>query len=205
MVTRDPWERRVADIAELLAWSTFEKPPTLGSTRLVCVDGRAGSGKTSLGRALCKAASDLGSARLLHMDDMYEGWAGLGPELMGRINALLIAPLREDRPGRYQRFDWDRERFAEWHVVDPVDTQVLEGVGSAGSSYDDAITTLVWVEAPRALRLERGRLRDGEAVLPKWLRWMDDEDALFARERTRQRADVVVDGTGDAERAVVFE
>jgi hypothetical protein len=37
------------------------------------------------------------------------------------------------------------------------------------------------------------------------MRWMDDEDALFARERTRQRADVVVDGTGESDRAVVFE
>ena len=69
-MSRTAWERKVADIADLLAWSTFEKPPTLGSTRLVCVDGRAGSGKTTLGRALAEAASVLGSARLRHMEDM---------------------------------------------------------------------------------------------------------------------------------------
>ena len=204
-MSRTAWERKVADIADLLAWSTFEKPPTLGSTRLVCVDGRAGSGKTTLGRALADAASELGSARLLHMDDMYEGWSGLGGDLLARIDRDLIGPLRENRPGRYRRYDWERARFAEEHTVHPVDTLVLEGVGSAGASYDDAITTLVWVEAPRDLRIERGRLRDGDAVLSNWLRWMDDEDALFARERTRSRADVVVDGTGEADRAVVFE
>ena len=200
-----PWERRVNDIAELLAWMTFEKQPTLGSTRLLCVDGRAGSGKTTLGRALLAAASELGSARLLHMDDMYEGWSGLGSDLTAPIASDLLGPLRGDRPGRYRRYDWDSERFAEGHTVDPVDTLVLEGVGSGASGYDDAITTLVWVEAPRELRIERGIARDGEAVLPKWLTWMDDEDALFARERTRQRATVVVDGTGEADRTVVFE
>jgi len=197
--------RRVADIAELLAWFTFEKRPTLGETRLLCVDGRAGSGKTTLGRALLTASSELGSARLLHMDDMYEGWSGLGSDLSARIASDLLGPMREDRPGRYRRYDWALERFAEWHSVEPVDTLVLEGVGSGARAYDDAITTLVWVEAPRALRTERGIARDGDAVLQKWLTWMDDEDALFARERTRQRATVVVDGTGEAEHTVVFE
>ena len=199
------WERRVSDIAELLAWMTFEHPPTLGQTRLLCVDGRAGSGKTTLGHALRAAAADLGTARLLHMDDLYEGWSGLGPELTARIAGDLLAPLAEDRPGRYQRYDWHQERFAEWHTVDPVDTLVLEGVGSGAAAYDEAITTLVWVDAPRELRVQRGVTRDGPEVLPRWLAWMDDEDALFARERTRQRATVVVDGTGEADRTVVFE
>ena len=88
--------------------------------------------------------------------------------------------------------------------MEPVDLLVVEGVGSADSSYDDAITSLVWVEAPRELRVARGVGRDGEAVLPQWLRWMEDEDALFARERTRAQADAVVDGTGESDRAVVF-
>ncbi len=200
-----PWDRRVTDIAELLAWSTFEKQPTLGSTRLICVDGRAGSGKTTLGRALRDAAGELGTSRLLHMDDMYEGWSGLGTELTARIDTDLLAPLREDRPGRYRRYDWHQGRFAEWHTVQPVATLVLEGVGSGAAVYDDAITALVWVEAPHDMRVARGIARDGEAVLPKWLQWMHDEDALFARERTRRRADVVVDGTGEGDRAVVFE
>ena len=43
-----------------------------------------------------------------------------------------------------------------------MDLLVVEGVGSADSSYDDAITSLVWVEAPRELRVARGVGRDGE-------------------------------------------
>jgi hypothetical protein len=33
---------------------------------------------------------------------------------------------------------------------------------------------------------------------------MQDEDALFVREHTRDRADLVVDGTGEADDAVVL-
>ena len=54
---------------------------------------------------------------------------------------------------------------------------------------------LVWVEAPYDVRLRRGLERDGDAFAPHWEQWAADEAALFARERTRERADVVVDGT----------
>lgn len=196
-------DRRVRDIAELLAWTTYGRQPTLGPCRLVCVDGPAGSGKTTLGRAIAKEAAQLGTSRLLHMDNMYEGWDGLSA-VSARVARDLVAPLAAGRAGRYHRYDWHRGEFAEWRTVEPVDVLVLEGVGSGASSYDELITTLVWVEAPEALRIERGISRDGEAVRPKWVAWMEAEELLFARERTRQRADVLVDGTGDADQAVVF-
>lgn len=199
------WERRVADVAELLSWMTFEQQPTLGSSRLLCVDGRAGSGKTTLGRAVNRAASEVGTSRLIQMDDLYEGWSGLGNDLTARIDSELLGPLREDRPGRYRRYDWEREQFAEWHTVEPADILVIEGVGSGASAYHKSITTLVWVEAPRELRIKRGIARDGDEVLDKWLIWMADEDVLFARERTRERAGVLVDGTGESDSAVVLQ
>ena len=197
------WARRVTDVAELLAWSAANQAPTLGSTRLVCVDGHAGSGKSTLGRALLDAAHEFGTARLLHVDDLLEGWTGLA-SLSERVERDLVGPLRRGEPGRYQRYDWEHGRFAEWHTVDPVDTLVLEGVGSGAAAYADAVTLLVWVEAPRDLRLRRGMARDGEAMRPQWLAWMEDEQALFSRERTRARADAIVDGTGEGDRALMF-
>ncbi len=57
------------------------------------------------------------------------------------------------------------------------------------------MTCLVWVEAPSVVRLERGVARDGEHMRSHWLTWAEQEEAMFERERTRERADVVVDGT----------
>ena len=189
------WEDRAAQVAEQLVGGVLAKQPTLGSTRLVCVDGRAGAGKTTLGEALHAIAVSAGTTRLLHMDDMYAGWSGLD-DVSGAVERDLIGPLREDRQGGYRRYDWHRGRFAEWCPVDPVDVLILEGVGSGSTSYASCITALVWVEAPRAVRLQRGIERDGQAVLPRWLAWMQDEDGLFERERTEARSDVVVDSTG---------
>ena len=197
------WRARVAAIASELTALAHQHQSALGSSRLVCIDGRAGAGKTTLGAALREAGSTCGSVRLLHMDDMYEGWNGLG-EVSARIGRELVEPLRNDEAGRYQRYDWHLGRFAEWHSVEPVDLLVLEGVGSGARSYAGSVTALVWVEATRELRVARGIERDGRAVLPRWLAWMDDEDVLFEREDTRARADVVVDGTGTDPEAMVF-
>jgi uridine kinase len=195
--------RRLADVAELLVWLACRRPPSLGSGRLICVDGPSGSGKSTLGAALLHAAAPQGSTRLLHTDDMLDGWSGL-PSLPGTIADDLIAPLGAGRPGSYRRYDWHAARFAETHEVKPVDLLIIEGVGSAGVRYADATTLLVWMEAPADVCLERGVARDGEAMRARLQQWRRDEADLFRRERTADRADVLVDGTGAADEAVVL-
>ena len=55
---------------------------------------------------------------------------------------------------------------------------------------------LVWVEADDDLRFRRGLERDGCGDRGAMAQFMADEVAVFAEHRTRERADVVVDGTG---------
>lgn len=199
----EPWQRRLVDVAEVVLWVAGNRQPTLGDTRLVCVDGRTGAGKSSLGETVHEAASTIGSSALVHLDDLLDGWRGLD-KVSHTLERDVLVPLRAGRPGRYRRYDWVRGEYAEEHVVDPVDLLVVEGVGSGATSYSSWITTLVWVDAPADLGLARSVARDGEALRPQLLQWMRDEDALLARERTRDRADVIVDGTGEAEDAVVL-
>ena len=166
------------------------RPATLGSGRLVGVDGPAGTGKTTLARQL----ADLSGAQIVRMDDLYPGWDGLfevDREVLG-----LLQPLSEDRPGSYRRFDWVADEYAESHVVEPTPLLLLEGVGAGNRAWRELVTTLVWVEAPDDVRLARGLERDGESYRDHWLRWMEDEARLFAREGTRAAAHLVFD-TGD--------
>ena len=183
--------------------SALAQPPTLGAGRLVCVDGPAGSGKTTLAGALDRGFRDTlraagGPAHVLtvHMDDVYDGWAGLAAG-MATFASSVVTPLRTGEPGRYRRYDWHRAAFVEECIVEPCDVLIVEGVGAAGTDrggYHDAITVLVWVDTPSDERLARGLARDGEQLRAHWLAWRAQEDAMFARERTRERADVVVGG-----------
>lgn len=162
-------------------------PPTLGSGRLVCIDGLAGAGKTTLAAAIARLRPD---SVVLATDEMLEGWRGL-PGLGASIEALL-RPLAEGRAGRWRRWDWYADRWAEWREVSPVPLLVLEGVGSAAAAYADLVTTVVWVEADRDLRLRRGLARDGGSMREHWTTWLEDEADLHAEERAQDRADLVL-------------
>lgn len=175
-----------------LAESVRTATPRLGRIRLVVVDGPAGSGKTTF---VGRLAAELGDAPVVHMDDLYEGWSGLSDGVWHRLESQLLAPLRSGRPGEYQVYDWDAGRFAEWVTVPVSDVVVLEGVGAAARQVDPWASRRVWVEVGEALRMDRGVVRDGEALRHEWVLWAARESAHFAADATRERADVVVDGS----------
>jgi uridine kinase len=165
------------------------RPPTLGEGRLLCVDGPAGSGKTTLASEIAALA---GGAAVVHVDDLLEGWGGLAR--VDQQLETLLRPLALGFSGSYRRWDWPGNAWAETILVPPARLLVLEGVGSGASAHADLTTVLAWVEVPFELRMARGLQRDGEAVAENWQQWAADEQALFARERTRERADLVLDG-----------
>ncbi len=185
-----------ADVADLVR-RVGAAPPRLGAVRLVVVDGPAGSGKTTLAGLLAAALDD---APVVHMDDLYEGWTGLGRDVWARLREQVLDPLARGHAARYQRFDWDQDRFDDWVDVPRHDVLVVEGVGAAAAPVDQLSSLRVWVEVDRDLRLDRGLARDGARMSAHWLSWSALEDAHFAEDGTRGRADVVIDGTLPASR-----
>lgn len=171
-----------AEVCALVA----SRPPTLGAGRLLCIDGPAGSGKTTLAAAVAARTG----APVLRMDDLYPGWDGL---LTVDAHVLdILGPLSENRPGRYRRYDWLVGAYAEEHTVVPAPLLVLEGVGSGKQAWASWTTVTAWVETDDATRLARGLARDGEEFRDHWLAWMADEARVFAAEGTRERADLVL-------------
>jgi energy-coupling factor transporter ATP-binding protein EcfA2 len=176
-----------SDAATDLLALALTRPPTLGTGRLVCIDGPAGSGKTTLAAELAALAPE---GTVIHTDDLLEGWAGL-PGLAASVEALL-APLAEGRPGRWRRWDWHSSAWAETREVPPAGLLILDGVGSWSPAIAPRVTALAWVEAAYDVRMARGLARDGEAFAPHWDGWAADEAALFAATRARDRADLVL-------------
>ena len=179
----------VAAAARVVVDLASSRPATSG-VRVVCVDGPAGSGKTTLAAEL----AELTGAQVVHMDDLMEGWGGFGGT--GEQLTTIVRPLPEGRAGSYRHYNWHLDRFDREVVVPVVPWLVIEGVGSGNPVIADHVTLLVWVEADDELRLARGLDRDGSEMESLWRQFMADERAMFTEHRTRERADVVVDGTG---------
>ena len=132
-------------------------------------------------------------AQVLHTDD-FASWEN-PLDWWCRLEDEVLRPVSADRIGRYQRYDWNLRALAEWHTVTPGGVLILEGVSSARAAVRERLSLSVWVETPRDIRLARGLARDGDDAEALWEQWMNEEDAHFARDRTREHADVIVSGT----------
>jgi uridine kinase len=180
-----------SDVADLVLGVASARPATLGRGRLVCIDGPAGSGKTTLAAALAERTG----ATVVNTDDLMQGWGGF--ETVTRQLTAIVTALADGRPGGYYRYVWGEGRFDDTLVtVTPGPWLVVEGVGSGEPEIAAHVTALVWVEVDDELRLARGLERDGAHQEPEWRTFMPVEREIFARDRTYERADVLVDGTG---------
>ena len=162
-----------------------------GPVRLVAVDGPAGSGKSTEAARLSRR---LGRAPVIDLDDFFawrdlEGW-------WPRFEAEVADPLLAGRPAAWGVRDWrgdpDGSSTRGVRTAPPWPVVVLDGVSSSRAAIAPRLALRVWVEAPREERLRRGLARDGEAEREHWLAWQAMEDAFFAADATRERADVVV-------------
>jgi uridine kinase len=186
------WTMQLSDLVERV----LNAAPTLGSSRLLCIDGPSGAGKTTLARHLRQVVRSTGSdpVTVVHMDALYDGWGGLADAAAVKVPEWLLTPLSQGHAGRYRRYDWHRGSYAEWHEVVPGGLVVLEGCGSAARPADAFATLRVWVETDADVRLRRGLERSGDEVLPYLQAWKVSEEAHFAADHTRARADLIVLG-----------
>lgn len=181
--------------------------------RIIGIDGPSGSGKTTLAddvrACLAGSRSDTrrttpvglagprsapaptGRVQVVHMDDIYPGWDGLH-EAVELVTRWVLEPLSHGEAGRFRRWDWAANTRAEEVVVTPQGWVIVEGVGSGSGPCREFLSALVWVEAGAEVRMARGIERDGESYRPHWQRWARQESELFAREETRQHADLVI-------------
>jgi uridine kinase len=156
-------------------------------TRWVGVDGKGATGKTTLA---ARIAAALPGSVVVHIDDFarpdVQGWE------QDRFVRQVLQPLLAGRPGRYQRWDFDRNVGAEWHNVPVGVPVVVEGVSATDVRLGIPWDFTIWVEVPYEVRLARAIQRDGPERLDRWLTdWMPSEDAYEAAQRPQDRVDLV--------------
>ena len=175
---------RFADLADRVRAA----PPLLGDTRLVCVDGPAGSGKATFADRL---AAEL-AAPVVHLDDLYAGWTLDG--ITGRLTDQVLAPVAAGQDAVFAAYDWHAGAFTVPTTVPARAHLVVEGCGAAARSIDHLVTLRVWVQAPPEVCARRWAERGGAAMTAFQPEWARAEAVVFAREDTRARADLLVDG-----------
>jgi hypothetical protein len=179
------------DVAARISAEVTRREPVNG-IRIVGVDGRSGAGKSHLAAQL----ANLLGAPIVEIDDFvsWDHFADWWP----RFDEQVLTPLLAGRDAHFQARDWSDwygSTLGGWKTQPWTPTVILEGVTCTRLETVGRLAYAVWVEAPTDLRVARGMARDsnfpGKEQL--WERWMGEEDAFFAADGTRERADVVVD------------
>jgi uridine kinase len=177
-----------------LAAAIVGGPARLGPVRAVAVDGPSGAGKTTFAQRLAGALAGAGArVAVVHTDDLLDGWDDQF-DFWTRLDAGVLAPLRDGRPGRYPVYDWVRGRFDGSREVPVPAVLIIEGGTAARAAVRPELTASVFVSAPAELRLSRALTRDGAAVREPLRRWMAAEDRHFAADGTRDWVDHRIDG-----------
>jgi uridine kinase len=156
-------------------------------TRWIGVDGKGASGKTGLA---ARIAAALPGAVVVPIDDFAR------PDLRGwdrdRFVREVLQPLLAGRPGRYQRWDFNRNIGAEWHTVPTGVPVVVEGVSATDMRLGVPWDFTIWVEVPYEIRLAKALERDSPQMMERWLTdWMPSEEAYEQEQRPQDRVDLV--------------
>jgi uridine kinase len=181
--------------------------PSVGPARLVAVDGRAGSGKTSFAERLAGAVRSASApVAILHTDDLSShtdlfGWV---PTLVSDV----LEPLRAGRPGVHSVYNWVTRRADTRAEVPLVKVLVLEGVGAGRRELTDYLAYTIWVETSLSAAVARGLQRDitehGQGMRHQlaafWTEWVRAEAIFLGDQRPWERADLLVDGNSSLRR-----
>lgn len=167
---------------------------------VVAIDGRSGTGKSTLAGAL---ADRLG-ARVIEGDDFYAGGTGIeGDPPQSRAARCIdwqsqrrvLSALRTGQAASYRAFDWDAfdgSLAPVATVVAPARILILEGAYSARPELRDLLDLTILATVPQPVREARLVRREGE-IGPWERQWHEAEDWYFAHAAPEAGFDLVLD------------
>ena len=169
-------------------------PPACGATRVIAIDGPAGSGKTTLSFALEAALSQF-TVVTIHMDALYQGWDdALTTTLTRNLENQILKPISLEKRAEYRVFDWFQMKPGITVSFDPPQYLILEGVGSAQAVVRKYANYLIWIDVATELGLKRVLARDGNEIEAQMRKWQLLELDFFERDKTRECANLRIDG-----------
>ena len=175
------------ELAELTA-RIAELPPLAGQTRVIAVDGPVGSGKTTLAAQLGERLDD---SLVLNTDQLYPGWDGLEDGAQRLVDDVLL-PLSAGLAATVRPWDWSSGSEGVPRELPACATLIVDGAGCGSRAAAEFVSMIIWLDAEPELRQQRALERDGEMFAPHWESWAEQEQALFEREQTRERADLII-------------
>jgi uridine kinase len=159
-------------------------------TPIILIDGRAGSGKTTLAAELQQRLFSEGETlpRIIHMDDLYPGWDGLAAGVE-YLNRQVLRVLERGETASWQTYNWQSGQRDEWKEFSGGTPLIVEGVGALNTFAAERAQLKIWLEVDEDVRHERWTARDGHKFDDFWAPWAAQELDFYAANRSPELAD----------------
>ena len=161
-------------------------------TPIVLIDGRAGSGKSTFAEQLQQQLFRVGESapRVIHMDNIFEGWEGLslGSDYLVRF---ILNPLARKETASWQDWSWVKNQRSSWREFSGGTPLIVEGCGSLTERSKEHAFLSLWLEASEETR--RKRWIERERHLDKFDFWAAQELDFYAREKSKSLADLIIE------------
>lgn len=195
------------DLAKVMA--AIDALRSLGLPVIVAIDGKSGSGKSTIGLELARRSG----GAYIDQDDFYSGgeieqWSLLEASDRWdrcidwrRVRSELLEPLRNGIPASYIPFDWDVMAMGEGAPIEIAlaEVVILDGTYASRHELQDLIDLSVLVILDEDTRRNRVKERDGADWSEEWFRvWNEAEDCYFSFIRPEEHFDLVISGESGA-------
>ena len=170
---------------------------------VLALDGRCGSGKTTLAAAL---QQQFPHSIVLHTDDYYlppaqrvPGWQQIPCANMDltRLRAEALAPLCAGQAALYRAYSCRQGQYLTPQCLQPQPLVIVEGSYSQHPALADCYTRKIFVTCSKAEQIRRLRLREGGRYENFVRQWIPLEEAYFARYEIEAGAGAVLDTSAE--------
>jgi uridine kinase len=179
-------------LIESLSTKILDQIDRGNQTPIVLIDGRAGSGKSTFAEKLQQQLFRDGESapRVIHMDNIFEGWEGLslGSDYLVRF---ILNPLARKETASWQDWSWVRNERSSWREFSGGTPLIVEGCGALTERSKEHAYLSLWLEASEETR--RQRWLERERHLDKFDFWAAQELDFYAREKSKSLADLVIE------------
>ena len=168
---------------------------------VLALDGRCGSGKTTMATALAEQFPD---SIVLHTDDFYlppadrvPGWEQTPCANMdlARLRDEVLAPARAGKPALYRAYSCREGSYLPPRPLGPAPLVIVEGSYSCHPTLADCYDLKVFVTCSKEEQARRLLAREGERYSGFTARWIPLEEGYFAKFQIEQTVDFIFDTT----------
>ena len=182
---------QVSNLSDLVD-KVNESSKKCGQTKIIVIDGPAGSGKTTLAKSL---SGLLENCPIIHMDEIYDGWENaLSPKTSQDLVEWIINPLLESKSIEFVKYDWYLEKRIEKVVINLPKVLIIEGVGSSSFEISKHASLKLWIEVNKETGINRVLTRDGQQIQEQMKKWQSQESKFFIENNSKENSDIWIDG-----------